>query len=205
MNQTISKFRIFLSIEKEESWLEEMSRQGWHLIKTPGVTYTFEKGEPEERVYKIDFRFFNKQDELDEYTSMFEDSGWQPIDPRKSRNNFYFYTQKTHANKDIFSDEASKAQRNFRYASYTFYTFLIVSIPYLVLYLNGTISPTNLGYLTPGLWNMQGFDFIRHFLFETPFVIGRIIGGYLPLVILLAASLFLMRSYFQYIKKSRHG
>ena len=67
MKQTLSKFKLFLSIEKEEAWLEEMSRKGWHLVKTPGLNYTFEKGEPEERTYRIDFRFFNKQSELDEY------------------------------------------------------------------------------------------------------------------------------------------
>lgn len=205
MKQTLSKFKLFLSIEKEEAWLEEMSRKGWHLVKTPGLSYTFEKGEPEERTYRIDFRFFNKQSEMDEYLTLFEDSGWQAVNPNKSRSNFYFYTTRSDSPQEIFSDEASRAQRSYRFATYSFSTFVIIFLPYLVLYISGVISPENVGYLTPGLWQMQGAEFIQHFLFETPFVIMRVGFGYFPLIVLLIAGLFVLRSYLQYQKVKQKG
>jgi hypothetical protein len=194
---------MFLSIEKEEAWLEEMSAQGWHLVKVPGLCYNFEQGEPEQRVYKIDFRYFKRQDNLEEYTSLFEDSGWQAVDPKRFRNNFYFYTENDGSEKDIFSDEISKAQRSLRFANFTLYTFFITCLPYIVLYMNGFLSPEDVGYLTPGLWEMKGFDFVWHFLFETPFVIMRVTGAYFPLVALLIAAFFLSRSYILYQKKVR--
>ena len=130
MKERTSKFNIFLSIEKEEAWLERMSRQGYHLSKAPGLLYTFEKGEPQERVYKIDFRFFKNDEEMHEYLTLFEDCGWQAIDPRRNRGNFYFTALKqAERDQHIFSDEVSKAQRSYRYASYTFTTFMAVLLP----------------------------------------------------------------------------
>lgn len=203
MDATMNQFKLFLSIEKEEAWLEEMAKSGWHLVKTPGLVYTFQKGKPEERIYRIDFRFFNTQKDLDEYLTLFEDSGWQPIDPRRSRNSFYFYHQQEGADLDIFSDDVSKAQRSYRFASYMFYTFLISFLPYLVLLMNGNLNPANAGYLTPGLWDMKGWTFVHHFLFETPFVLARVTFSYLPLIFLVIAAIFVFRSYRQYKKIER--
>ena len=69
--------------------------------------------------------------------------------------------------------------------------------------MNGTLQPSEIGYHTPGLLEMQGFEFWRHFLFETPFVIMRVTAGYLPLVLLLIALFFVIRSYQQYKKLSQ--
>jgi len=42
--------------EKEEQWLNAMSKQGYHLI-SPGSfgRYEFEQGEPKNYVYRLDF------------------------------------------------------------------------------------------------------------------------------------------------------
>lgn len=40
--------------EREERWLNEMSRRGWHFVSTNGLIYRFEQGQPGEYIYKID-------------------------------------------------------------------------------------------------------------------------------------------------------
>ena len=206
MNTQRTEYQLFLSFEKEEAWLEAQSRQGWHLVKvSSGLKYVFEQGQPEERVYKIDFRFFDHQEEMDEYVALFEDSGWRCVSPKKSSYNYYFYTtRKEGAQTDIFSDQASRAQRSLRYAQYSMLSFIPFLLIYAGLYSNGAIKIQELGYLTPGLWQMQGMEFWRHFLFETPFVVLRVAGGLLPLFIVLLFAFFSLRFYFHYRKLLRH-
>lgn len=65
MAETISKvnnmktrtFKInwFLDFDKEELWLNEMSRKGWAFWHTDGVIYRFKQCEPGEYIYQIDF------------------------------------------------------------------------------------------------------------------------------------------------------
>lgn len=197
---TITKthYPIFFSFEKEEHWLEEMSAQGWHLIKAPGFGYTFAQGQPEQRTYKIDFRYFKHNEDQEEYLSLFMDSGWNYVKPVKNQYNYYFYTNQEDASKDIFSDTTSKAQRNLRAAQYSAYTMLAVMLPYAALYLSGTIKLSEIGYLTPGLWEMQGVEFTQHFLFETPFVFLRVVTALFPVFIVLLTLFFYLRSYRSY-------
>ncbi len=198
---TKTVYPIFFSFEKEEAWLEEMSAQGWLLKKAPGFGYTFEKTTPEQRTFKIDFRTFKNQEEQEDYLSLFEDSGWQYVKPGKHQYSYYFFSSREDALKDIFSDVPSRAQRSLRAAQYSTYTMFLVMLPYLALYLSGTIRLSEIGYLTPGLWEMQGQEFIWHFLFETPFVIMRVITGLFPVFVLLAMLIFYLQAYQSYKQK----
>ena len=65
-----------------------MSAQSWHLVKTPGLFYTFEKGKPQKRLYRIDFRHFKNQADFEEYITLFADSGWECVSAKKSNSNF---------------------------------------------------------------------------------------------------------------------
>lgn len=202
---TMVKYRLFWSFEKEEAWLEEMSVRGWHLVKISAFSgYTFEKGAPEQRIYKIDFRAFKNRQDIVEYITLFEDSGWHCAARQVSGYNYYFYTQNDGMQKDIFSDQDSKAQRYLRYARYMGYSFIPSLLPYFILYLSGTLRVHNLGYQTPGLWEMTGAHFVSHFLFETPFVILRMSAGFLP-VILLAVYLYYQFRFYALYKKTLAG
>lgn len=56
--KTINKNRLFWpwQDEKEEAWLEEMSREGWHLQAVKLLcTYTFVMDEPAPYVYRLDY------------------------------------------------------------------------------------------------------------------------------------------------------
>ncbi len=48
--------RFFLSSRSLETYLSNMSSEGWHVTKITSYRYYFEKGEPEERHYVIDSR-----------------------------------------------------------------------------------------------------------------------------------------------------
>ena len=77
---TISKFRWFWAWddEKEETWLGEMARQGWHLqVVRPVGNYTFEAGEPRDVAYRLDF--FTDHKNKESYLQLFQDAGWEHV------------------------------------------------------------------------------------------------------------------------------
>lgn len=41
-------------LAEQEAWLEEMSAQGWHLVKTNIGRATFQRGKPEDFRYRCD-------------------------------------------------------------------------------------------------------------------------------------------------------
>lgn len=80
-NESKKKRDPFLSIvdyEKEQEYLRNMHKNGWKFINVSGLSYSFEKCEPEDVVYQLDF---NKDglEHKDEYIQMFKDYGWEYI------------------------------------------------------------------------------------------------------------------------------
>jgi|WetSurMetagenome_2_1015567.scaffolds.fasta_scaffold87354_2 hypothetical protein len=204
MKNQYTILRFFWKPEKEEIWLEHMSLDGWHIKKISSFGfYTFEKGNPEQRVYKIDYRNFKNSSDREDYLAMFDDSGWQPVMQHGVNYAFYFYSTQPTVRHDIFSDEASRVQRNLRYVSLMFSSMFPAFIPLLVVYFSGNNHFYNIGYQTPGLWHMTGLQFMMHFLFETPFVILRVSIYALPLIPLLLAVFFILRYYGKYRRVAR--
>lgn len=64
--------------EREELWLAEMAARGWHLksLGFPG-RYAFEKGEPRDVAYRLDFKI---NPDMDSYKQLFADAGWEFVD-----------------------------------------------------------------------------------------------------------------------------
>lgn len=201
MTAQISQIKFFFRFEKEEAWLEAMSASGWHLISASYGLYKFQAGKPEKRVHKIDCRNISKQADLVDYVSLFTDSGWTSISAKKNMGNYYFYSMADQPGKDIFSDKASRAGRYLRYAQFTGMS-LIPMIPiYVSLFATGALKMGSWGYLTPGLWQMTGSEFVTHFLFETPFVLLRAVGWVLPLLVVFACLIFVYSYYRIYHKE----
>lgn len=50
----MKKFRLYFDKDKEEFWLNEMSREGWAMTGFVAGVYTFVPCEPGEYVYRID-------------------------------------------------------------------------------------------------------------------------------------------------------
>ena len=108
---TIREFHYFMlpDYEKEEEYLRQMHSDGWRFthVTLPGI-YHFEKCEPEDVVYRIDF---NPQpaDKKREYLCMFEDYGWEYL---QDLNEFSYFRKPAVENdenaNEIFSDNASR-------------------------------------------------------------------------------------------------
>ncbi len=54
MKKTVRKVFFVWEYEKEERWLNEMSKQGWQLTRASICKYVFEKGEPGQYEYKLE-------------------------------------------------------------------------------------------------------------------------------------------------------
>jgi len=194
----------FLSFEKEEKWLVLMARKGYFLKNVSSLgCYSFDVANPEERIYKIDCRVFNKNFDLRDYVTLFEDSGWNCAFSSIKSPLHYFYTNSPDVNNEIFSDAASKAQRQIRLAKYISSIYVACLLPYLVLFINGSLKFSNVVYLTPGLWDKKGLHFIFAFLFETPFVLFRSFGLIIPLIMMLIPIILYLRGKILY-KKTSH-
>lgn len=199
------KFKFFLDFDKEEKWLEEMARNGYHLNKA-SFGYHFLEGEPEETTIKIDYRRFKYKEDFLDYCSLFEDSGWKHISGTKNSGIQYF-KKDTNTEEDIFSDYHSKAARYKRYSSMSF-QLAISYLPLLVVFyvtdiidFNAFVNPKEL-YYTPGLWDKTGTSFWFSFLFETPFALMRgFAWSFIPLTMLLYLF-FGIKSNRLYVQKS---
>ncbi len=107
----IFKFFTLFEYEEEEVFLEKQHKNGWKVIsfKLPGF-YKFEKCQPEDVVYRIDFTNENGAKNA-EYRQIFEDNGWEFL---WSVNGFSIFRKtiadNTFQNNEIFSDNESKLQ-----------------------------------------------------------------------------------------------
>ncbi len=178
----MKKFRFYLRFDREEKWLEAMAENGWILSKK-SLLYTFQKAAPEKRTIKIDYREFQNKRDFADYCSLFEESGWKHLAGTKSSGTQYFLKSGENNDEDIFSDTLSRAGMYKRYAQ-AWETWFVLFIPYLFARgwdFSELLSPAE-WYFTPGLWELSGLSFWKAFLFETPFVIFRGIGGWFPLI-----------------------
>ena len=110
--KTIFKLFTLFEYEEEEAFLEEQHKNGWKVIsyKLPGF-YKFEKCEPENLTYRIDFTNENGA-KNPEYRQIFADNGWEFL---WSVNGYSIFRKPISANNaeisnEIFSDNASKLQ-----------------------------------------------------------------------------------------------
>ena len=77
MADTVTKIRIFTiaDFREEELWLREMAKSGLHLLRmTPPMAYVFEKGEPRDVIYRLDY---TNGDEGGDYARMLGEFGWE--------------------------------------------------------------------------------------------------------------------------------
>ena len=109
-SKMIKKIRFYpmWKEEKEIKWLENMSLQGWHLMKRGYLTYCFEKGERQEYIYSYDYKLTTAKD-YDEYRQIFEDIGWEHI--VAYANWHYFRCKKGEKPQEMYNNVESKIGR----------------------------------------------------------------------------------------------
>lgn len=124
---TMRKFHWFWpwNDEKEEEWLREMSGQGWHFktVEPPGF-YVFERGEPIDYVYRLDY--LTGRDDMENYQQLFEDAGWDYLG---EMGGWQYFRQEVAQGKlqEIYTDNASKVKKYQRMM-----VFLIILVPVLI-------------------------------------------------------------------------
>lgn len=172
------KFKFFTNFDAEEKWLNDMARQGLRLTRKTMLGYEFEPGKPDQATIKIDYRPFKKREDFEDYRALFEDSGWEHIAGTKSSGYQYFRKANRQGSEEIFSDVDSKAGR-YKRLSDMWATLAMTFVPILAALIStgaidaGVLLDPQSLYYTPGLWELQGADFWRAFLFETPFALFR--------------------------------
>jgi hypothetical protein len=150
--------------ENEEVWLREMAQKGWHFksVTLPGF-YFFEKGEPREDFYRLDF--FTDQKAKADYLQLFLDAGWQYLGEMGS----WQYFRKTASEgevPEIFSDNESKIKKYQRILLF----LMIVSLP---IYFN----VINLSNKHTSTFFSETFTFVMFllmFLFMLLYIYGMI-------------------------------
>ena len=114
--KTVSKLLFIWDWEEEESWLNEMSAQGWHFVKyTFPFQYTFEQGEPgayHYRLQALQHRVGSRESQ--EYLSFLRDMDIELVESYL----FWAYLRKPADGEpfDIFSDVESKLTHMRRFA-----------------------------------------------------------------------------------------
>jgi len=205
------KYRLFFkNFKKEEDWINNIIKKGYQLIKVnPKVgRYEFTPHNEEYHLVSIDYRTFNDTREFINYVSMFEDSGWKHITGSEKSGIQYFQQTTDISSHSIFSDIDSKAGIYKRLAN-NYMCILTAYLPFFVaLQMTNDFSIDGIlhwkgYYYTPGLWEMEGGNFIFSFLFETPFALWRSCGGLILYIVLFCLFIFYVRSYFQYRKECR--
>jgi hypothetical protein len=177
-NNTVTKVRTFLDLDAEEAWVNRMAAEGW-LITRGGPLYRFVRAEPGNRVIRLDYRLHDRRANREEYLQFMADSGWRHLAGKSKQ---YFESTRPETDSELFSDQESRSRRYLRMLG-AFSAILFYFVFCTWMYGRGTafsvstlLNPRGF-FLTPGLWQMQGFQFQRHFYFELPFAMLRGLGA----------------------------
>ena len=142
-------YRIFTiaDYEREALYFREMHAKGWKLRKVSysillfAVKYTFEKCQPEQVSYQLDFYPTMEKSDRASYLQLFKDCGWEHI----TDFNSFSYFRKAHseiesnAEFEIYNDAAGKlamVNRILRLRLVPVLLLLAIHIPFLLKLLN---------------------------------------------------------------------
>lgn len=186
-------FKMFVDFDKEEAWLNRKAAEGWGLVGA-GFVYTFAPIAPGSAVVRVDYRPTMSAADFDDYRNLFWDAGWRHVAGTRGSGAQYFASITRDADADIFSDPASKAQRYQRAMTMTSALLLPFFVITIALWPQGLLAPDL--YITPGLWEMKGWQFVRAFAFETPFALLRVAG---PILLIGACVVFAVQIVYQWV------
>lgn len=130
------RFGIFEYTDEQE-YLRRRHNEGWKFVNVTGLgTYHFEKCEPQDVVYQLDY---NKEGlaHKDEYVRMFEDCGWEYLMDFYGFSYFRKPAAEMNGDEEIFCDDASRLAMIDRIFKGRLLPLLIlmltIVIPYFVL------------------------------------------------------------------------
>ncbi|WP_081234712.1 DUF2812 domain-containing protein [Clavibacter tessellarius] len=185
--------RFFVDFDEEERWLDRMAAEG-RLMRRRGFVYTSTDIEPGSAVVRIDYRPSMTAADFADYVQLFADAGWRHISGSRRSGTQHFASTTADADAEIFSDARSRAERYKRALDVNAAVLLPLLVVVFVLAategsgVRAILRPDE-WYLTPGLWEMEGWRFAGAFLFETVFVAMRV--G-LPLLLVVGCVVMLV-------------
>ena len=75
MSKTLIRFFTIADYEEEEIWLRKQHQSGLKIVKMiPPCIYVFEECEPEDVIYRLDYK---NSEQTEEYMQMLRDFGWE--------------------------------------------------------------------------------------------------------------------------------
>ena len=156
-------YRIFTiaDYEREALYFREMHAKGWKLRKVSysillfAVKYTFEKCQPEQVSYQLDFYPMEKS-ERSSYLQLFKDCGWEHI---TDFNSFSYFSKpysqiESDAEFEIYNDAAGRlamVNRILRLRLVPVLLLLAIHIPFLLKLLNRSNAYGLWSFLAVGL------------------------------------------------------
>lgn len=185
----MNKYRLFIDPEKEEIWINKIQQDGYRLVSnTLDFIYTFEETD-EKYITRTDYQNHMSKEKYDEYLNIHEEFGWEHIRGGRFGMTQQIWSKIEDGNDKLFSDRDSKInfyKRQMNFTGSLAFLFLIYS------FIFEPVTGNNL-FLTSGLWDMQGTEFWRAFLFELPFAIMR----FLPAILFPIAAVLFFVSYYK--------
>lgn len=147
--------------QKEEKWLMSMAAQGWHLRKVAFCTYYFDKGDPQDMVYRL-YSHPKSEANLKSCIELFEDAGWEWVDRILSWQYFRKVYEEGKLD-EILSDNQSKIDALKRWRRFT----IMVGALNLFNFFNIT-------FLSPGLseWRALPMDLLRLLILALALMLG---------------------------------
>jgi hypothetical protein len=104
--KTVFRLYTITDYEQEEQWLREMYRQGWKPRRfIPVGFYIFEKCEPEDMVFRLEF---NDAEPQGDYLHMLEDYGWRYLFSCLGWRYYCKRAGEREETNELFTDDASK-------------------------------------------------------------------------------------------------
>ncbi len=161
---TVKVFKFFWADQDEaqEIWLRDMASKGLHL-KSLNIfcRWTFEKGEPADVAYRVDFP--GKQDV--HFNQLLQDAGWESA---VELAGWQYWRKPVEAGvaHEIFTDDASKVQK----FKTLLVTLFLLTLPLFLLLTSGNQERFLSQVSAPLRWILTGF-----FALYVPFILYAIL------------------------------
>jgi hypothetical protein len=128
--------------QKEERWLSDQARSGWHMNSVNAFGYTLERGAPADVAYRFDWGPGCRRDPSD-YLSLFRDSGWEYMG-RRGRWNIFRKAVVGGVVPEIYTDPQSRIAMYQRVMGFMG-LFLAIIVTQMGPQISREASPPNLG------------------------------------------------------------
>ena len=172
----MKRFRVFFNIEKEEQWLNEQLQKGYRCTAIGGLgIYTFEKSD-QRYVMRLDYQDRLNKGKFEDYKAMYEDFGWSYISGPVLSGIRYWQKEESAGQDMIFSDRQSQGSYYKRLMNYSLWLGMLCLFYSLMLYQDSSLYHE-------GLWGMEGALFWKAFLFETPFVLLKLLPALMAVLL----------------------